>query len=202
MIQLSVGGNLREKSWTRRYHLSTSLCRGGSGNHHGTLPHFHPCSQRIKFHHEARTFFLAGLAPLVRIAERLKRPGAAPPPANRTPTTPPHHHPPSPALSCAHYRSVERKCGMGEVSVAGGRRGSGWGEGRMRVARRGRGGRGRSWARSNGIEPHLSACSVYGGAGGAPAEVGGVNCAQGETAGGRAGGGQQSITRRGVGGRG
>ena len=61
-VVVAVGGILRKKSCTRRYHLSTSLCRGGLGNHCGTLPHFHPCSQRIKFHPEARTFFLAGLA--------------------------------------------------------------------------------------------------------------------------------------------
>jgi len=40
----------------------------------------------------------------------------------------------------------------------------------MTVSRRGRVGRGRSGARSNGTKPYLSACRVYGGAGGAPAD--------------------------------
>ena len=49
----------------------------------------------------------------------------------------------------------------------------------MRVSRRGRGGRGQSRARSNSAKPYLSACGVHGCASGAPAEVGGVNCAPG-----------------------
>ena len=61
-------------------------------------------------------------------------------------------------------------------------------------------GRRRSRARSNGTKPYLSACGVHDGAGGAPAEVGGDNCALGGTAGGRARGGQQRVARRGVGG--
>ena len=50
--------------------------------------------------------------------------------------------------------------------------------GRMRVPRRGRGGHGRSRARSNRTQPCLSACGVNGGAGDATAEVGGDDCAQ------------------------
>ena len=63
--------------------------------------------------------------------------------------------------------------------------GLGWVEGRMRVSRRGRGGRERSRARSNGTKPYLSACGVNGGAGGALAEVGDDNCTWGGRAGGR-----------------
>eukprot|EP00966_Prymnesium_polylepis_P223304 5166801-Prymnesium_polylepis.1 len=68
--------------------------------------------------------------------------------------------------------------------------GLGWVEGRMRVSRRGRGGRWRSRARSNRTEPYLSACGMNGGAGDATAEVGGDDCARRGTAGGCAGGGR------------
>ena len=60
-------------------------------------------------------------------------------------------------------------------------KGLGWGECRMRVSRRRRGGRGRSRARSNGNKPYLIARGVNGGAGGATAKVSGVNCARGGT---------------------
>ena len=58
------------------------------------------------------------------------------------------------------------------------------GAARLRATRdgepaRGRGGRGQSRARSNSAKPYLSACGVHGCASGAPAEVGGVNCAPG-----------------------
>ena len=85
--------------------------------------------------------------------------------------------------------------GIGRVAVEG----SGWGEGRMRVSRQRRGGGGGSRARSNGTEPYLIACGMHGGAGCATADVDGINCARGGTAGGRAGGGQYSVARRGVG---
>ena len=58
--------------------------------------------------------------------------------------------------------------------------GSGWGEGRMRVSRQGRRVRGRSRSRLNGTEPYVIARHEHGGAGGAPADVGGENCAQGQ----------------------
>jgi hypothetical protein len=74
--------------------------------------------------------------------------------------------------------------------------GSGWGEGRTRVARRGRGGQGRHQARSNGVQSYLIACGVHGSA---TAKVGSENCARGGTAGGFVGSGQQSVARRGVG---
>jgi hypothetical protein len=77
--------------------------------------------------------------------------------------------------------------------------GSGWVEGRMRVSRQKRGGWGLSRARSNGNEPCLIARGVHGGAGGATARVSGKNCARGGIAGGRAGGGQHSVARRGAG---
>ena len=49
----------------------------------------------------------------------------------------------------------------------------------MRVARRGRGGRGRSWARSNGKQLYLRVCGVNGSAGGATADIGREHCARG-----------------------
>ena len=86
---------------------------------------------------------------------------------------------------------VEGKCGVREAAAEG----LGWVEGRMRVSRRERGGRGRSQMRSNGTKPYLSACGVYGGTGGDPAEVGDDNCARGGRAGGRVGGGHQTGVR-------
>eukprot|EP00966_Prymnesium_polylepis_P236751 5475463-Prymnesium_polylepis.1 len=71
----------------------------------------------------------------------------------------------------------------------------------MRVSQRGRGGRGRSRARSNGTKPYLSARGVYGGACGAPAEVGGENCARDGRAGGCEGGGHRTGVRSRLGGR-
>ena len=67
----------------------------------------------------------------------------------------------------------------------------------MRVSRRGRGGRGQSRARSNSAKPYLSACGVHGCASGAPAEVGGVNCAPGGEA--WEGGGDQGRVRTALG---
>ena len=64
----------------------------------------------------------------------------------------------------------------------------------MRVSRHRRGGQGRSRARSNGTEPYLITCGMHGGAGGATADVSCKNCARGGTAGGRAGGGQHSVS--------
>ena len=56
---------------------------------------------------------------------------------------------------------------------------SGWGEGWMRKSRRGRSGRRRFWARSNGAGPYLNACGMHGCAGGATAKVDCINCARG-----------------------
>ena len=58
----------------------------------------------------------------------------------------------------------------------------------MRVSRRGRSGRRRSWARSNGAEPYLITCGMHSGAGGATAKIDGINCARGGRAGGCVGG--------------
>ena len=72
---------------------------------------------------------------------------------------------------------------------------SGWGEGRMRVSWRGRGGQGRFWARLNGNKPYLIAYGVCGSADSATATVDGENCAGVGAERGCRRGGQRVIVR-------
>ena len=149
------------------------------GNHHGTLPNLHQGSQDIIFTPQPANFFSPSQSSYSH--------ASAPPGAQSGPSTvPPHaHHPsaspitPPRALLCIG-RLVEDKYdnwyGRGIERATTER--SGWGEGTMRVSWRGRGGQGRSWARSNGTQPYLLAYGVSAGARRAKATVGGENCAQ------------------------
>ena len=83
----------------------------------------------------------------------------------------------------------------------GGCRGVAMGRAFEGVSRQGEGGWRPSRARSNDNRPYLSACRMHGGAGAASAAKRVENCDSRGMAGGHAGGGQQRVARRGVGGR-